>query len=77
MSSKYASGIGTRIHSIKPAKLRKISLSVRFFKNHAYDITMYSGNFQQVQKSRLQDKFLVAAFLINSLKHLEHHVRIH
>ena len=39
-------------------------------KNPAYDIVMYSGRYQQLKKNRLQNKFWMAAFLINSLEHL-------
>ena len=35
-----------------------------FFKNPDNDTTLYSGHFQQLKRSRSQDKFRLAAFMV-------------
>ena len=58
------------INSSKATKFLKITLPISFLKNPAYDIVVYLAHYRQFKKSGLQNKFRVAAFLTNSLKHL-------
>ena len=54
------------IQSSKSAKLLKITLPLRFFKNPSYNVSIYSVRHQLFNKNGLQNKLWLAAFLTDS-----------